>query len=299
VPSRRGGPSPYALVGAIVGALLIGVAPLPPAAGQAAPQGGVGALGRVEPQSGLVELGGGPADRLLSLGVKVGDAVKQGQLLGYLDGYPVQAASRDAAAAQLAEAQARLKAQTELGQAQIEQADKKNDVQQRITRANTALANAAIPVASLTKALAVAEARVAAATLVAPIDGTILAVYLHPGESLGARPVLAMGDLGKMRVRAEVYETDIPRVQVGQAATITSGALAKPLTGHVAEIGRMVSRNSLFSTDPAARADARVVPVHIDLDDASAVADLSNLTVDVVIAAPPEAKPAAAQAAGK
>jgi hypothetical protein len=29
------------------------------------------------------------------------------------------------------------------------------------------------------------------------------------------------------------------------------------------------------------------------------VADLSNLTVDVVIAAPPAAKPAAAQAAGK
>lgn len=285
---------------AAFGVLLLGAA-LMPAAGQTpAPQGsGVGALGRVEPQSGLIDLGGGPADRLLALDVKLGDAVKKGQVLGYLDSYPVEAAARAAAAAQLAEAQARLKAQTDLSQAQLDQSDKKSDQQLRVARASADVARAAIPVDSLTKALAVADARVAAATLFAPLDGTILAILVHPGESLGTRPVLTMGDVSRMRVRAEVYETDIPRVQLGQTATMTSGALAKPLTGQVAEIGRMVSRNSVFSTDPTARVDARIVPVQIAVDDASAVTGLSNLTVDVVIAAPPAAKTGTAQAAGK
>jgi len=286
---------------AIAVALLFGASFLPAAAQAPSPAAsGVGALGRVEPQSGLVELGAGPADSLLTLAVKLGDTVKKGQILGYLDTYPVAVAARDEAAAQLAEAQARLKAQTELGQAQLEQAGgQKVDVQTRIARASAAVALAAIPVESLTKALAVAEARAAAATITAPIDGTILAIQLHPGESTSGRPILAMGDVSKMVVRAEVYETDIPRVKVGQTATMTSGALAKPLTGRVVAIGRMVARNSIFSTDPAARVDARVVPVRIALDDASPVAGLSNLTVDVVIAAPPAAKPASGQAAGK
>jgi HlyD family secretion protein len=286
---------------AVVGALLISAWVMPAAGQTHAPAGnGVGALGRVEPQSGLIELGAGPADRVLSLAVKVGDTVKKGQVLGTLDTYPVQVAAREEAAAQLAEAQTRVKAQTALGQARIAQAGKqKGDLPIRIARASADAALATIPVASLSKALAVAEARVAAATIVAPIDGTILAIRRHPGESIGSGPILTMGDVRKMTVRAEVYETDIPRVRVGQTATMTSGALAKPLSGHVTAIGGMVSRNSVFGVSPTARVDARVVPVRIDLDDPAAVAGLSNLTVDVVIAAPPAVKRGTAQAAGK
>ncbi|HZT88937.1 MAG TPA: efflux RND transporter periplasmic adaptor subunit [Stellaceae bacterium] len=288
------------LTAAIAGALFAAL-PLLTAAAQnpAPPGGGVGALGRVEPQSGLIEVGAGPANWLLGLQVKVGDKVKKGQVLAYLDTYPIEAAARDEAAARLAEAQARLKAQNELSQAQTDQADKKGDQQARIAKANADLARAGIAIDSLSKAVAVANARLAAATVTAPIDGTILAIQLHPGETIGARPILTMGDVTKMAVRAEVYETDIPRVKIGQSATMSSGALPKPLTGHVVEIGRMVSRNSIFSTDPTARVDGRVVPVRIDIDDPSPVTELSNLTVDVVIAAPPAAKPAPAQAAGK
>ena len=46
----------------------------------------------------------------------------------------------------------------------------------------------------------------------------------------------------------------------------------------------MVFKNDVLNVDPAARADARVVEVWIDLDDTPDVARLTNLTVDVVIA---------------
>jgi HlyD family secretion protein len=267
------------------------------AAGKAAaPAGGaVGALGRLEPESGLIALGAAPGQTLLTLTVKDGDSVKHGQLLGTLSSYPAAVAARNEAAAQLEEARARLKAQTALGQAQIAQAAA--GASRRVAEAGAELARAAIPVNSLSKALAVAEARVTAATLVAPIDGTVLDIGVHPGEAVGSRPVLTIGDVSRMRVVAEIYETDIGRVRLGQSATIRSRVFAKPLTGHVAAIGHMVFKNSVLNTDPTARADVRIVEVWIDLDQAPpALAGLSNLTVDVVIAGTPAAALAAAQA---
>ena len=92
-----------------------------------------------------------------------------------------------------------------------------------------------------------------------------------------------MGDTGLMRAVAEVYETDIAQVKLGQHATVTSRALPRPITGKVARIGNMVFKNDVLNVDPAARADARVVEVWIDLDDAKLTERLTNLTVDVVI----------------
>jgi HlyD family secretion protein len=96
---------------------------------------------------------------------------------------------------------------------------------------------------------------------------------------------LVVGDTERMRAVAEVYETDIGKVRVGQFAEISSRALPKPVKGRVARIGNMVFKNDVLNVDPAARADARVVQVWIDLDlDESALAkQLTNLTVDVLI----------------
>jgi HlyD family secretion protein len=74
-------------------------------------------------------------------------------------------------------------------------------------------------------------------------------------------------------------------VRLGQAATISSYALPRELTGKVVRIGNMVFKNDVLNVDPAARADARVVEVWIDLDDASETQGLTNLTVNVVIKA--------------
>ena len=87
----------------------------------------------------------------------------------------------------------------------------------------------------------------------------------------------------KMYAVAEVYETDILHVKVGQNARIKSPALSQPLTGTVEQIGRWVGKLDLLSTDPTARTDARVVEVKVRLDDSKAVAGLTNLQVTVEI----------------
>lgn len=84
---------------------------------------GVVALGRIEPVSEIISLGGGVApDRLELLLVSRGDPVRKGDILGYLGSYAEQIAQRDYYKAQLDEAERRLKAQISLDQSRIEAA---------------------------------------------------------------------------------------------------------------------------------------------------------------------------------
>ena len=82
---------------------------------------------------------------------------------------------------------------------------------------------------------------------------------------------------------AEVYETDIGFVRLGQKARLSSGALARDVTGVVAAIGRTIHRTTVLDVDPAADADSRIVEVRIRLDDSERVASLTNLQVRIDI----------------
>lgn len=166
-------------------------------------------------------------------------------------------------------------------QFEIDQTDAEIQVAQ--ARASLERAKAEVPITSLERQLGLIEARERKLTLLAPIDGRILNVMIKPGEQVGNGAILTMGDTSVMRVVAEVYETDIGRVQIGQSAKVTSRALAGPVTGKVVQIGNMVFKNDVLNVDPAARADARVVEVWIELDDARTTERLTNLTVDVMI----------------
>lgn len=92
-----------------------------------------------------------------------------------------------------------------------------------------------------------------------------------------------MGDTSKMRVVAEVYETDILSVRVGQSARVSSRSLPQQIAGKVIRVGNMIFKNDVLNVDPAARADARVVEVWIELSDPTLTERLTNLNVDVVI----------------
>ncbi len=157
------------------------------------------------------------------------------------------------------------------------------DVQIRMAHATLERMQAEVPLASIERQIALADARARQLTLLAPIDGRILNILVKPGEAITTGPILAMGNTERMRAVAEIYETDIGMVRIGQAARVSSRALAKPISGKVARIGDMIFKNDILNVDPAARADARVVQVWIDLDDPAATQRLTNLTVDVRI----------------
>ena len=86
-----------------------------------------------------------------------------------------------------------------------------------------------------------------------------------------------------MYVVAEVYETDVSYVRVGQRATITSYALMGMLNGAVDRIGLLIHKRDVLHIDPAADTDARVVEVWIKVDSSPVIAGLTNLQVDVAI----------------
>jgi len=151
--------------------------------------------------------------------------------------------------------------------------------------AQTSLSSAQslVQMRSLESNVQLAEARLARTIIRAPIDGVILKVELHPGESVGQGPILKMGNTSRMFAVAEVYETDIGLVRLGQKARLTSGALAREVTGVVAAIGRTIHRTMVLDVDPAADVDSRIVEVRIKLDESEPVASLTNLQVRIDI----------------
>lgn len=157
------------------------------------------------------------------------------------------------------------------------------EMQITLAEASATRAEAELAITPLVQQLALQDERVRRTTIYAPRNGRILEIFARPGEIVGSSPVLTMGDTEKMYVVAEVYETDVSRIRIGQAARITSRALTGAVTGHVVEIGWTIHKNDVLNVDPAARADARVVEVRIELDDAEPVKRLTNHTVDVLI----------------
>ncbi|HAX77664.1 MAG TPA: HlyD family secretion protein, partial [Cyanobacteria bacterium UBA11372] len=144
--------------------------------------------------------------------------------------------------------------------------------------------------ATVDKALASVEkakADLETAYVRSPKDGRILKLHARPGEAISnqGEGIFKLGQTDQMYAVAEVYETDIGKVRLGQRATVTSDALTGKLQGTVDQIGWEVGKKDVLSTDPAAATDVRVVEVKIRLDPTSSqqVAALTNLQVTVEI----------------
>lgn len=150
-------------------------------------------------------------------------------------------------------------------------------------QANLERVQASFQLSALKQSLALSQARLARTVLRAPSDGHILQILTYPGEPLAQKPLLKMANTKQMYAIAEVYETDIGVVQVGQRAHVSSPALPQVISGHVVHIGSTIGKNDLLSVDPVAPTDTRVVEVKIRLDQSSAASRLLNLQVDVVI----------------
>lgn len=146
----------------------------------------------------------------------------------------------------------------------------------------------AVAQAELQEALATlrqAEADLALTTIKAPISGAILEVYSYPGEGVKDEGIVAMGSTDRMLAVAEVYQSDIGRVSLGQTAVVTGQAFKGAIEGKVSEIGLQVSRQSILSTQPGENLDRRVVEVKIALSPPSSqkVKHLTNHQVFVTI----------------
>ena len=329
----------------------------------------VAALGRLEPRGEVIRVGGANTELLKRLDVKQGDTVRAGAILGYLDSYEERLADRNFAASQLTEARQKLAAATQLGEAQIQEAQtriqqvqaprgaetealranirqleseltlatqnlarqqslrqagaisqqsldqqlsttrqseerlknaqallvqkeseqaanlRNAQAQAQSQQANLSVAQVQTAVESSQQNLNLAEARLERTIVRAPSSGRVLRIVTRAGEAIGTNGILDLGDTSQMFVVAEVYETDVGLVRLGQPAVISSrnGAFSESLTGKVSSIGWQIFKNNVLDDDPAANADSRVVEVKIQLDNGKAVEALTNLQVDVKI----------------
>jgi len=116
-----------------------------------------------------------------------------------------------------------------------------------------------------------------------PIDGTVLRVFARPGERPGSDGILSVGASDRMEAIAEVYESDIGRIRLGQSVSLISenGGFSGKLKAEVVRISPQIRQRDVLSTDPTGDADARIVEVRLALDpaDAKRVQQLSGLKV--------------------
>lgn len=117
-----------------------------------------------------------------------------------------------------------------------------------------------------------ARAMYAKTLIKSPVDGTVLRKHHRNGESVSNSatvpdPVITVGDKRVMRVRMEVDETDISRVQVGQKAYVMADTFGQQkFPGKVIRVGQQLGRKNIVTGDPAEKVDNKVLETLIELD---------------------------------
>ncbi len=130
-----------------------------------------------------------------------------------------------------------------------------------------------------------AQTELAGAYIKAPMAGQIIKIHTRVGEKISDSGIADLAQTDQMMAVAEVYQTDIGKVKLGQEAVISSQAFGGELRGTVAQIGLQVNRQNVFSNQPGENLDSRVVEVKIRLnpEDSKRVAGFTNLQVQTAI----------------
>jgi HlyD family secretion protein len=109
------------------------------------------------------------------------------------------------------------------------------------------------------------EAESAKYRIVAPIDGVVVLRHADPGETVpAASPLVTIVNLSRLRVEAEIDESDIPRITPRAPARITAeGYRGRSWLGQVEEIAAAVVARQNRPADPGRPADTRVLLVKV------------------------------------
>lgn len=131
-------------------------------------------------------------------------------------------------------------------------------------------AHAEAAVATAKAQLAEAQAYLEKSYIRAPINGVILRKLRHTGESVSTQfdsPLVTMAEDSVLRVRADVDESDVSKLEVGQRAYVTAEAYGThKFTGHVIRVGRILGKKNLRTEEPTEHVDTKILETLIELD---------------------------------
>lgn len=124
-----------------------------------------------------------------------------------------------------------------------------------------------------------------------PTDGTVIAVNLQQGDYANASDVvMIVAQTSDMYITANVEETDILKIHVGQSVSVSLDAYGRDFNGYVKDVDAMTSTKltnsaTSFTTSGTYTKVTQLIPVKIKLDDSVDLADIigTNATVKVRI----------------
>lgn len=239
----------------------------------------VRAPGKIEAKT-QVKVSADIMGKIVVLAVKEGDPVRRGQLMLQLDDRQYRA-YHDQARATAASAQARVReAEQALRAGEATYRRQEALFAQKLLsdaeweQATSAIVTARAAAQAARQEVARAEAAVAAAAdnlrktrFEAPFDGVVSALNVEVGENVitgtmnnPGTEILVVSDLSRMLVRADVDETDVVDMRVGQKARIFVDALPDTsFPGTVTEIGNTAKRTLTSAVEGQTNFEIKVV----------------------------------------
>jgi HlyD family secretion protein len=253
---------------------------------------GVGALGYIEPRSRVVKVShnaGPEGTKVEQLFFQESDHVESGEKLALLSDYKKKSAEVDAARTRIKALEAQLASEkvnlafnqkeyhryeslSQKSLASVSQAETKH-LAFRQSQLNVQRLLADIEHAK--SQLLISEAELESTIISAPISGTVLKILTRPGERIKDHGLLEMANLTQLDIVAEVYESDLHKIRIGQIARISAAGFVRNYSAHVRELGFQVKKNDLNDTDPLADRDNRTVEVRLTLEP-DAIKDLRH-----------------------
>lgn len=239
------------------------------------------AAGKIDVDGGVIQIAARTAGVVREVNVQEGDSVTKGQVLARLEDDQLKLAANQARAAadqaraqiQLLQAQ-RTAAQRELQRleqlkqfASAQAVDKQRDV---VTQADASIAAQRAAVTTAEATLATTSYQLELTAVRAPANGRIVRRYANPGSGASTLNVSNMFDLEPNTariVRAELAESDLPNVTIGQEVQIVPDAdPLHPAHGRVIRRAYQFGARKLVSDDPSEKTDERVVEVVANVD---------------------------------
>lgn len=212
----------------------------------------------------MVSVGAQVSGQVKKMYVQLGDEVKQGQLIARIDSVRQENDLKTAEAsiknqqAQLAVKQANLaKVQAEYNRQQAmyaQDATSRAELESALASYKTAQAdiaaiNAQIEQSRLT--LATAKEDLGYTQIVAPMDGTIVAIVTEEGQTVNANQsaptIVKLAKLDTMTIKAEISEADVMKVQEGQNVYFTT--LGDSETKHYATLRQVEPAPNSINTE--------------------------------------------------
>jgi len=240
---------------------------------------------KIDIEGGIIQVAARRGGVVREVLVQEGDRVTAGQILARQEDDEARL-SLQSASADVAQAESQLR----LINVEISTAQREYDrlqklvatnfvAAQRLDQARDAIASAQARLGAQQSAIQTARARrdqavynVELTVIRAPQNGRIVRRYANPGAGASTLNVSNMFDLepdAPRIARAEIVESDIPNITVGQAVEITpEGDPSKVYIGKVLRRAAVFGARKLASDDPSQRSDERVVEVVVAVNDA-------------------------------